>query len=266
MVWVVWRQHRAQVLLTVGALVLLTVYVLVRGMDAFPVLSWLPLAPLLVGMFWGAPVLAKELERGTHRLAWTQSVSRRRWLVAKLGWLGLAVTVLGLALGVMVSAWTTAHDINRFRDFALFSGTGIAVGAWWLFTFLLGVTSGALLRRLLPALALTVAVFFVVLFMFSQVRGSYAEPLRVVSDDGSVVGGTFITGSAWLSPSGEEVDAPPMCAGPDSCVEDAGYRTVFYYQPADRYWRFQWTETGILLLGAVLLAGPVMYRVLRRPV
>ena len=64
---------------------------------------------------------------------------------------------------------------------------------------------------------------------------------------------------------------PPVCADAGretytKCVEDAGYQWVYYYQPADRYWRFQWTEAGILLLGAVLLAGPVMYRVLRRPV
>ena len=46
--------------------------------------------PLLVGLFWGAPVLAREFERGTHRLAWTQSVPRRAWLVVKLGVLGRA--------------------------------------------------------------------------------------------------------------------------------------------------------------------------------
>ena len=46
--------------------------------------------PALIGMFWGAPLIAHELETGTFRLAWTQSVSRRRWLLVKMGLVGLA--------------------------------------------------------------------------------------------------------------------------------------------------------------------------------
>lgn len=270
MLWVVWRQHRTQVLLAVGFLLALGAYLLVAGSGAGPVLGWLPLVPLLVGIFWGAPLLARELERGTHRLAWTQSVTRQRWLVSKLGWLGLTVAVTGLVLGLMVSAWATEFGADRFGNFAYFSGTGVAVVAWWLFAFLLGAASGALLRRVLPALAMTIVVFVAVLITVSQLRGDYVEPLRQVAGNGPEPG-TFVSGAAWVSPSGAEFDEPPVCAdaGNDTyldCVADAGYRPIYYYQPADRYWRFQWTEAGILLLGAVLLAGPVMYRVLRRPV
>lgn len=268
MVWLMWRQHRVQVLVTVGLLLALEAFLLARGSEAATVVSWLPIVPLLVGVFWGAPVLARELERGTHRLAWTQSVTRRRWLTAKLGGLGLVVTLAGLALGLMISAWAAASDGDVFGDAALFGGTGVAAGAWWLFAFVLGVSTGGLTRRLLPALAVTVAVFVVVLFGMFQARDEYAEPVRAVADASP---GVLVTGSAWLSPSGAEVADPPECADVGrrlylDCVDQAGYRTVLYYQPADRYWRFQWTETGILLLGAVLLAGPVVYRVLRRPV
>ncbi|HEX6360176.1 ABC transporter permease [Actinophytocola sp.] len=269
MVWVMWRQHRAQVLATVGLLLLLEVYLLVAGQDAAVVLGWLPIAPLLIGIFWGAPLLARELERGTHRLAWTQSVTRQRWLLSKLGGLSLVVTVAGLALGLMVSTWVTAHDADRFGDTALFGGSGVVAGAWWLFAFLLGSAAGGLLRRLLPALALTIVVFLVMLFAMVQSRGNFAEPLRSLDDYPAA--GTLGTAATWLAPSGEEVDTPPVCLDASrltylGCVEDAGYRSVYYYQPADRYWRFQWTETGILLLCTVLLAGPVVYRVLRRPV
>jgi len=269
MVWVMWRQHRVQALATVGALLVLGMFVLASGESAAAALSWLPIVPLLVGVFWGAPLLAREFERGTHRLAWTQSVPRRTWLMAKFGWLGLAVTGAGLAVGLIVSAWVTAFDADRFGDAALFGGTGVAVGAWWLFAFLLGAAAGGWIRRLLPALAVTVAVFVVALFGMFQARDEYAEPLRQVSEVAPV--GTFTTGGGWLSPSGTEVDDPPECAneGNDTyldCVRQAGYRSVVYYQPADRYWRFQWTEAGILLLGGLLLAGPVVWRVLRRPV
>lgn len=270
MVWLTWRQHRAQMLGTVGLLLVLGMFMLAAGEDAAIYLSWLPVVPLLAGMFWGAPLLARELERGTHRLAWTQSVTRPRWLVAKLGWLGLAVTVAGLVLGLMTSGWLSAYGGDRFGDSALFGATGVAAGAWWLFSFLLGASAGGVVRRLLPAMAVTVTVFLVALFGIFQARDAYAEPLRWVPDSPPPAG-VLVTGSAWLAPSGAEVADPPVCVDADrdhylGCVQDAGYRSIMYYQPADRYWRFQWTETGILLLGAVLLAGPVVYRVLRRPV
>ena len=38
--------------------------------------------------FWGAPLVTRELEAGTHRLVWNQSVTRTRWLATKLGLIG----------------------------------------------------------------------------------------------------------------------------------------------------------------------------------
>jgi hypothetical protein len=214
-------------------------------------------------MFWGAPLLARELERGTHRLAWTQSVSRRRWLVTKLGGLGLAVTVAGLALGAMVSAWLTNFDgtrygTARFYDTALFGVTGVAAGAWWLFAF-----------------AVTIVVYLVAMYVMFDVRPAYAAPERTVEEEISSISSTapgLVSYTALLSPAGVEITGvAPECANEGretylGCLQDAGYRSVLYYQPADRYWRFQWTEAGILVLVSVLLAGPVVYRVARRPV
>jgi hypothetical protein len=291
MVWLTWRQHRAQVLVTAGFLVVVGVLLFVHalGTDGLPAealgarfesvyfyLGWLPVLPLLVGLFWGAPLLARELERGTHRLAWTQSVSRRRWLAGKLGLLGLAVTLAGLALGAMISAWLTefdgVHNADRFGDPALFGGTGVAAGAWWLFAFALGTAAGGLVRRTMPAFALTIVVFVLAMMASFQVREDYAAPVRAMAD--GPLPGALITGSGSVSPSGVEVPGDgvvPECAseGRDtylSCVNEAGYESVLYYQPADRYWRFQWTETGLLVLVSVLLAGPVVYRVVRKPV
>lgn len=36
------------------------------------------LFPAVIGMFWSAPLIARELEAGTFRLAWNQSVTRTR--------------------------------------------------------------------------------------------------------------------------------------------------------------------------------------------
>ena len=290
MVWLTWRQHRAQILVTAGFLVVMGIVLLVHGLAAsglpdealgahyhqlYLYLSWLPVVPLVAGLFWGAPLLARELERGTHRLAWTQSVSRLRWLTMKVGVLGLAVTVAGLALGVMVGAWLSTFDgtryADRFGDTALFGATGVLGGVWWLFAFVLGTAAGGVLRRTLPAFAVTIAVFVLAMVGLFSARQDYAEPARVVVEGAETLPATFVTGSAFLSPSGVETEEVPECADAGretylSCVRDAGYRSVLFYQPADRYWRFQWTETGILVLASVLLAGPVVYRVARRPV
>ena len=290
MVWLTWRQHRAQMLVTAGFLAVMGIVLLVHGIMAAGLpdperqgrflalntyLSWLPLVPLVAGLFWGAPVLARELERGTHRLAWTQSVSRPRWLFTKLGVLGLAVTAAGVLLGLMITAWLSVfdgiRDADPFGDTALFGATGVLGGVWWLFGFMLGTAAGGVLRRTLPAFAVTIAVFVLAMVALFSARQDYAAPERVVVEGADTLPTAMITGSAFVSPAGVETEQPPECAGEGrdtylSCVADAGYRNVLFYQPPDRYWRFQLTETGILVLMSVLLAGPVVYRVARRPV
>jgi hypothetical protein len=143
----------------------------------------------------------------------------------------------------------------------MFGSTGVVSGAWWLFAFVLGTAAGAVVRRLLPAIAVTIAVFFVVLFLAIVVgRGNYATPDRIVYDVEATppVAGTMVVAYAWIDGEGREYrDEVPACRSvpaaeyPD-CLRDAGYRAAVYLHPADRYWRFQWTETGILL---VLTAG-----------
>jgi hypothetical protein len=300
MFWLTIRQHRMQLVVTIAMLAAFGVVLLVHGIGTASaaeglsgddleavlaqrhevlgqVVGWLPLVPLLAGLFWGAPVLAREFERGTHYLAWTQSVPRGRWLLHKLAGLSVLVTLAGLALGAMVAAWTATFAGSRFafrfNDTGVFATTGVAAGGWWLFAFMVGVAGGAVLRRLLPAMAVTVAVFVLTMFGVFTSRDAYAEPVRVLSDDPRAVStaDAMPTGGAWLDPAGREVEEVDDSVCPDretywDCMREAGYRGVSYLQPADRYWRFQWTEAGILLCGAVFLAGVAYQRVARRSV
>lgn len=295
MIWLTWRQHRAQLLATAALLLIIGTGLLVHGLgtadlraglsgpdlddavgghftSVYQVLGWLPVLPGIVGLFWGAPLVSRELEQGTHRLAWTQSVTRRHWLAAKLGGLGLAAAAGGLAVGFMVNSWLSTYEGSRFTerigDAALFGGSGVAAGAWWLFAFMLGAAAGAVARKLLPALAVTAALYFVVMFLFFDFRRDYAEPVRVVDD---LVPAGLITGSAWLAPDGAEVAEVPECANASretyvGCVNASDYRSVVYVQPETRYWQFQWTEAGILLTASLMLGAVVVYRVARRPV
>jgi ABC-type transport system involved in multi-copper enzyme maturation permease subunit len=122
-IWLAWRQIRSQFLVVLGVLAVLGIALALTGPNLVHIYDTvikpcesrtncgnvgnfehedrflqgisllLLIAPALVGMFWGAPLVARELESNTFRLAWTQSVPRVRWLAAKLGVGGLATVV-----------------------------------------------------------------------------------------------------------------------------------------------------------------------------
>jgi hypothetical protein len=294
LLWLTWRQYRLQVVVTGALLAVLGVVLLVNGLSAddgatgpgclgpggecvdiqsvtsgrfatlYPLVSSLILVPALVGVFWGAPLLAKEFERGTHKLMWTQSVSRGRWLAVKLGGIGLAVTLGGLVFGVMVEAWlrTFPGKSRPLDDFALFSLVGVVPVAWWLFAFVLGAAAGAVVRKTLPAIGVTIAVSVAVMVGLVLLRPYYVAPQRVeLTGDVPALDSAAASRHILVAPDGREYDAlrgPAECPpGPEQgkCLDAAGYRNFVEFQPLDRFWRFQWTEAGILFAGTLLLGA-----------
>lgn len=157
----------------------------------FTAIAVLYLVPALLGLFWGAPLAARESEGGTFRLVWTQSVTRWRWLGVKLG-LGVAAAVaVSAILSTAVTWWSrpidNAAELPGGTDTALpnhfnplvFGARGVVPVAIAVFGFLAGVAAGLLLRRTLPALAATLAVLVVVQAgVPMSVRQHYATPER----------------------------------------------------------------------------------------
>ena len=137
------------------------------------------IVPVLIGMFWGAPLIARELETGTFRLAWTQSVSRMRWLLVKLGLVGLASAAVAGLLSLMVTWWYSPIDKvnqNRFGA-AAFGVHGFVPAGYALFAFALGATTGLLFRRTLPAMAVTLVGFVAARFTVAYwVRPHFMAP------------------------------------------------------------------------------------------
>jgi hypothetical protein len=120
--------------------------------------------PALIGVFWGAPLVTRELEAGTHRLVWNQSVTRARWLAVKLGLVGLAAMAAAGIAGAAVTWWSGPVDKaagDRFQRITplMFDARGIAPIGYAAFAFALGVTIGAMVRRTVPTMAITLAVF-----------------------------------------------------------------------------------------------------------
>ncbi len=118
-------------------------------------------APALIGMFWGAPLLARELETGTYRLAWTQSVTRSRWLVTKLALVGLAAVTVASLLTLTITWWYRALDPVSTNQYAVFDRRDIAPIGYAAFAFAVGALSGTVIRRTLPAMATTIGVYVV---------------------------------------------------------------------------------------------------------
>jgi ABC-2 family transporter protein len=118
--------------------------------------------PALVGLFWGAPLVARDLEEGTFRLAWTQSVTRARWLAVKLTLVGLASMAVTGLFTLMVTWWYSPLDRLSGSPFASFGSRDLVPVGYAAFAFALGVTVGVLTRRTFPALAISLAAFVAV--------------------------------------------------------------------------------------------------------
>jgi ABC-type transport system involved in multi-copper enzyme maturation permease subunit len=208
-------------------------------------------APAIVGMFWGAPLIARELETGTCRLAWSQSVTRTRWLTVKLALLGVAAMVVTEAFSLLQGWWAapigkavglggsaSIFTEGRYGSF-VFPTHGITPLGYAAFAFALGVTTGLLIRRPIPAMAVTLAVFGVVQFIvplwirphlvpssrtiatikaagahvnsYSTIVGSAGSHSAMAGSAGAVPGqpGAWILSSGFANPAGQSVSTVP---------------------------------------------------------
>lgn len=196
MIWLTWRQLRGATAMMAAALATLAAVLMLTGpglateyatgltactqdgdcarffdrffdeyQTPFLAVTFVVLAlPALIGLFWGAPLITRELEAGTHLLVWNQSITRTRWLAVKLTLTGLiAVAAAGLC-SLVVTWWAGPLDKSAVAGFTLmdplvFGARGIVPMAYAALAFVLGVTAGMLTRRTLTALAVTLAVF-----------------------------------------------------------------------------------------------------------
>jgi hypothetical protein len=253
---------------------------------------------MLTGAFAGAPVLGRELETGTFRYAWTQGFGRRRWTVAKLVPLGSMVTVAAGLLSPLFSWYYQplfADGDSIPLDPKLFGARGVAYGAWTLAAFAIGALSGLLIRRVVPAIAVTLAVCVGLAFAAGlYLRPHYLAPvtgenLSAAPAAAWVLTGWWTKGGVTISQSAMNQIETPLFhqfatatvpknvnsgdikfykGSADTQVRDYlihhGYTRWISYQPAGRFWPFQWIEGGWLLALSVLLAAATVWLVGRR--
>lgn len=329
MSWLIWRQYRASTAITGALIGSFAVLVVITGLAMarqfhtdfgaclaantcrFPndaslgsglvgaIVEFSLAVPALLGMFLGGPAVAREVETGTAHFAWTQAVTRRRWLTVKTGWLLLAALAWGGAVGALVTWWAGPRNAVAASQFnpGTFDVQGIMPAAYSLFAMALGIAVGTLIRRVLPALGVTLGVFFAVrLMIMGWVRQHYMTPVTSVYNIAQDVilppkGAAWILGQGIRGPNGPVTlpggsvqivgngfpvaDIPAACRGDLTqggsgissklfpCLTSHGYSQYITYQPAARYWHFQLIEAGIfVVLAAALIA--VAFAVINR--
>jgi hypothetical protein len=162
--------------------------------------------PALIGAFWGAPLIAREFENGTHRLVWTQSVTRGRWLAVKLAVVGVASVAATGVLSLLVTWWSSSIDHSRANRFGsgLFGERNIVPLGYAAFGFALGVVAGLVIRRTIPAMATTLVAFLAVRLTFTYaVRPRLLTPrhLSLPLDPNSMGFGSTNSGPPTLMPN-----------------------------------------------------------------
>ena len=304
MTWVTWRLQRTETIVAFGILAALTAWLVPIGLNmwnayqhnrlgaclsvnASPacnmaiglfrarfggisnLASWFNLVPGLIGVLLAAP-LVFDLEQGTYRLAWTQSITRRRWLLGKLG---LPIVSALLASGGLIALFTwwrmpTAHLDGRLES-DIYDMTGTVIVGYTLFAFGLALAVGCVWRRAAPALLVAFAGYVATrIFVDSKVRMHLVAPLHATwhgarqpealynADVLSIIG--LLHGHPVLS-SGNFSGGNVKLAAPN--LSHAVFHAV--YQPVSHFWPLQLTETALFAGVALLLISVAAWRVLR---
>lgn len=206
--------------------------------------------PLVFGILWGAPLVAREFEASTEDFAWTQGVTRRRWVLTNLSWALLVAAAWGGALAALFTWWRGPDNaVDGPVKFIYFDVQGVAPIAYTVFAMALGIAAGALFRRVVPAITTTLVVFPAVRI----VTALYLRPQFAVSKNVSPLASapplSYSLG-ADIHASGA---ASTACANL-SCLAAHGAYEHITYLPASRFWPVQGVESGIFLVLALALA------------
>jgi hypothetical protein len=238
--------------------------------------------PVLAGLFWGAPLVAREVEHGTHRLVWTQGVTRLRWATVKLALVGGGVVLVAATYALLVGWWIAPlNDATGYRfTWLFFDQQGPVLVGYAVFAFALGVLVGTLTGKVLPAMAITLGGFLatrvaVALLVrprflpyqrrtYPTISGSPAEPNQlagdwVISRAVYSVQGVKLTPGTGSQALCDQTSAPQCLA-----KYGVGAYNQELFQPADRFWLFQGIETALFVALAVVLLMLAVHLVRRR--
>jgi hypothetical protein len=308
MIWVGWRQQRVETLIAAALVAVLAAVAIPTGVHMASVyaheglaactgtanqvtcsnavssflirftglnvlFTWSALLPALAALLFAAPFVL-DLDNATYRLYWTQSITRRRWIVTKLT-LAVAASVAVAVCLVVLATWLRAplDHLNGRMSASVYDSEGIVPLAYALFVLGVAVAIGAVWRRTVPALLVAFVVYVVGrAFMDSWLRQRLLSPVKttwLASRSGPNLNQALVIDQFVSDKHGHQLAGPPGHAGP--CIESSGplgthtsvcvqphafgahvYMTAVY-QPASRFWELQGVEFGLVAGVGILL-------------
>jgi hypothetical protein len=321
-IWVSWRQHRSENVLIAILFALLAVLLVPTGLQIASAFdhgglhacaldgtsrplcggaladfrarfstietlgNWLNLLPGLLGMLVAAPFVV-ELENGTYRLAWTQSITRRRWLAFRLAFITAGAIVLGVVFAVLFTWWRGPFDeLGGRMSPNTFDLEGVAPAAYALFAAALVLAIGAITRRTAIAIGsafgLYVAMrlgvqFWVREHLIAPTTTRWApggEPPAAVRDSWDLgthpvdrLGRTITDPGRLIGPCLDktvQIGANHVGAVSEACLRRHGVFNATRYIPADRFWALQGLESSLFVAAAIALVALTVWVVQRR--
>lgn len=235
--------------------------------------------PVIIGVFWGAPLLGRDRELGTHRMVLAQGVSRGQWFASRMALAAVTTVVVSGALAAVFAWWwrpaaDRSYGVFWYENTAL-SGSGPRVVAAALFGLAAGTLLGLLARRVLAAMGLTLLVTGATTLLLEWThRTRLLVPPHTYTSADSVpkppMGEKWSTGNYGLITASGRHDDVLNCPFPSGtqlkeCMATHGYVARFYEaNPAGDYWIFQWTDSAVLGGLAVVLTVVTVLLLRRR--
>jgi hypothetical protein len=293
MTWVTWRQHRSQ---AIGALAFVCGLAIVLRVASNPmrdvfgqdhlagcvaagtraggclsqiqdflnqfgftfnqVLPVLTVIPGLIGVIVGAPLLAREFEHGTWRMAWSQTIPRTRWLAAKLTLVIAGLVVVGAAM-TMVFTWYRGPMDSLTGDLipGAFDFAGVAPTVYLICAFAFAVVAGMLTRRSISAMVIA-------FIAWTAIRG-LDEFSLLAHFQRPVVLRLPLSAKGSFGPN----VVPPATGHLGDWVLNittTAKNQIVTYQPAGRFWTFQFIDAGLYLALAAAALGAAIWLLHRR--
>ncbi|MFI5557423.1 transporter [Streptomyces sp. NPDC051738] len=235
--------------------------------------------PVIIGVFWGAPLLGRDRELGTHRMVLAQGVSRGQWFASRMALAAVTTVVVSGALAAVFAWWwrpaaDRSYGVFWYENTAL-SGSGPRVVSAALFGLAAGTLLGLLARRVLAAMGLTLLVTGATTLLLEWThRTRLLVPPHTYTSAGSTpkapMGEKWSTGNYGLITASGRHDDVLNCPFPSGtqlkeCMATHGYVARFYEaNPAGDYWTYQWTDSAVLGGLAVVLTVVTVLLLRRR--
>ena len=314
--WVTWRQHRVALVTTVVLFAGLAVFLVANGIAMHAAFSklgltscgtltgracqaplnvfeqryqgaamylprFLEFVPALLGAFIGAPMVARELESGSYRFAWTLGRNRVRWLAVKLTLLAAILVAVGLGFSALFSWWFQPWEpvMGRLAGGESYEVTGVVFAARIFFGLCLGVALGTIIRRTVPAMLATIVGWLGVAWpSVVFLRPLIQPPVSVPTASNSIADNAWAISTWYQNGSGRHLGS----AGLDRLLAQArasgvttgdafqaflarhGWTQWSSYEPNSRFWHFQIVEGAVYVVVSVALAALALWWIDRR--